>query len=290
MLLRVVLGYTMSNKKERLTILTIKAIVVDMDGTFLKNDKTYDRERFLQLKEMMNQRGMHFVVASGNQYDRLIEYFPDFNENLFYIADNGADVRYHGNVIASQTLPQELYPEILAFIASEFETCHMILTGKKGVYAAKTEDPEFLNMVHRFYSQIELIDLAQPIDDELFKLGLNFPEEIVYEAVAKLQARFGDQVQVVASGFGATDIISLHAGKETGIELMLAFFDLKPEEIAVFGDNYNDLGMFKKTPNRYAPKNAVPEIKALALEIIGSNQAQGVLDKMEELINKVPRN
>ena len=74
-----------ATQKERLTILTIKAIVVDMDGTFLNEEKAYDRERFLRLKEMMNERGMHFVVASGNQYDRLIEYFPDLEKTYFIL-------------------------------------------------------------------------------------------------------------------------------------------------------------------------------------------------------------
>jgi len=281
----VILGAT---QKERLTILTIKAIVVDMDGTFLNEEKTYDRERFLRLKKMMNERGMHFVVASGNQYDRLIEYFPDFGENLFYIADNGADIRYHGETLAAQTLPKELYPVLIAYIKTHFKQAHMILTGKNGVYAAKDEQAQFLEMAYFFYPKIDLIDFSEPIEDDIFKFGLNFPAEIVHEAVAELQQVFGDRVQIVASGHGAIDVVSKEAGKEVGIQKMLEFFDLKPEEIAVFGDNYNDIGMFKQTKNSFAPSNAVRDIKILAKEIIGSNEQQAVLEKMETLINLVP--
>ncbi|EOT86165.1 FMN hydrolase/5-amino-6-(5-phospho-D-ribitylamino)uracil phosphatase [Enterococcus sp. AZ150] len=277
-----------ATQKERLTILTIKAIVVDMDGTFLNEEKAYDRERFLRLKEMMNERGMHFVVASGNQYDRLIEYFPDFGENLFYIADNGADVRYHGDVLASQTLPQALYPVLIDYIQTHFKQAHMILTGKKGVYASEQENAQFLEMANFFYPKIDLIDFSAPINDEIFKFGLNFPVSIVHEAVAELKSVFGDKVQIVASGHGAIDVVSKDAGKEVGIQKMLEFFELEPQEIAVFGDNYNDIGMFKLTPHSYAPSNAVRDIKILAKEIIGSNEQQAVLEKMETLINLVP--
>ena len=55
--------------------MTIKAVVVDMDGTFLNDEKTYDRERFLAIKQEMEKQQMHFVVASGNQYWRLVDYF-----------------------------------------------------------------------------------------------------------------------------------------------------------------------------------------------------------------------
>nr|WP_263849374.1 HAD hydrolase family protein [Lacticaseibacillus saniviri] len=49
----------------------IKLFATDMDGTFLKADKTYDAERFAQLHQQMLDRNIQFVVASGNQYFQL---------------------------------------------------------------------------------------------------------------------------------------------------------------------------------------------------------------------------
>lgn len=56
--------------------MSIKLIAVDMDGTFLSDAKTYNRQRFLAQYQRMREQGIRFVVASGNQYYQLISFFP----------------------------------------------------------------------------------------------------------------------------------------------------------------------------------------------------------------------
>ena len=51
--------------------MNVKLIAVDMDGTFLTNNNEYDQERFTRQYEFMKEKGIHFVVASGNQYYQL---------------------------------------------------------------------------------------------------------------------------------------------------------------------------------------------------------------------------
>lgn len=51
--------------------MTIKMIAVDMDGTFLNDQKEYNVFRFNQLFKVMQEKNIKFVVASGNQYFQL---------------------------------------------------------------------------------------------------------------------------------------------------------------------------------------------------------------------------
>jgi hydroxymethylpyrimidine pyrophosphatase-like HAD family hydrolase len=51
--------------------MTVKIIAVDMDGTFLNEEKQYNKARFLKQYQQLQQRGIHFVVASGNQLSTL---------------------------------------------------------------------------------------------------------------------------------------------------------------------------------------------------------------------------
>ena len=76
--------------------MTVKVIVTDMDGTFLNDAKTYDRARFLAQFAQLQQRGIEFVVASGNQYYQLISFFPEIREQISFVAENGALVFAHG--------------------------------------------------------------------------------------------------------------------------------------------------------------------------------------------------
>ena len=46
--------------------MTIKAIAVDMDGTFLNSQSDYDHNYFAKVYDLMVAKGVQFVVASGN--------------------------------------------------------------------------------------------------------------------------------------------------------------------------------------------------------------------------------
>lgn len=49
----------------------IKMVAVDMDGTFLNENKEYNRSRFKRIYREMKRKEIKFVVASGNQYYQL---------------------------------------------------------------------------------------------------------------------------------------------------------------------------------------------------------------------------
>lgn len=49
-----------------------KLIAVDMDGTFLRDDKSYDKEKFAEIYQELEKRNIKFTVASGNQYYQII--------------------------------------------------------------------------------------------------------------------------------------------------------------------------------------------------------------------------
>ena len=51
-----------------------KVAAFDMDGTFLRDDKTFDRDLFSRLLDQMLAQGVHVVVASGDQYECCLLY------------------------------------------------------------------------------------------------------------------------------------------------------------------------------------------------------------------------
>ncbi|MFG7388283.1 HAD hydrolase family protein [Lactococcus lactis] len=58
----------------------IKAIAVDMDGTFLNSNNDYDRKAFLELFKKLKAKEVRFVVASGNQYAQISSFFQKFGK------------------------------------------------------------------------------------------------------------------------------------------------------------------------------------------------------------------
>ncbi|WP_279390827.1 HAD hydrolase family protein [Mammaliicoccus sciuri] len=49
----------------------IKAIAVDMDGTFLNSEGSYDKDLFKDVFSYLKSQNIKFIVASGNQYYQL---------------------------------------------------------------------------------------------------------------------------------------------------------------------------------------------------------------------------
>ena len=48
-----------------MTKIPFKAVAVDMDGTFMNDDLTYDHERFNKVLTKLHEHHIHFIVSSG---------------------------------------------------------------------------------------------------------------------------------------------------------------------------------------------------------------------------------
>lgn len=87
--------------------MTIKLVATDMDGTFLNDDKHFDKERFQRVYDYMNQNDIRFVSASGNQYYQLKSFFSDFPKTLF-VAENGALIGSHEKIYQTDSLDKNI--------------------------------------------------------------------------------------------------------------------------------------------------------------------------------------
>ena len=92
----------------------IKLIATDMDGTWLKADKTYDLEVFQKDFKLMQDNNVKFVIASGNQYENIFARFPEkASEQMYFIAENGALVAHGRDILKVVSLSKELYEQII---------------------------------------------------------------------------------------------------------------------------------------------------------------------------------
>jgi hydroxymethylpyrimidine pyrophosphatase-like HAD family hydrolase len=78
-------------------------------------------------------------------------------------------------------------------------------------------------------------------------------------------------------------IKSKEASKKNALMAVIAELGILPEEVVVFGDDYNDIDMLS-LPGvvSVAISNAIPEVKAVANYICGSNDEDGVARWLEE--------
>lgn len=80
------------------------------------------------------------------------------------------------------------------------------------------------------------------------------------------------------------EIYSVKANKENGVRNLKRFVSCG--RTVVFGDNYNDMEMFRCADECYAVSNGVPELLQMANGIIPSNEEEGVAHKLMEFLTE----
>ena len=90
----------------------IKLVATDIDGTFLKNDRSFDVAKFEKILLRMKEIDCDFVVASGNQYYQLKKMFADYGNEISVVSDNGAYVEFRGELIFAADIPKKIVIDV----------------------------------------------------------------------------------------------------------------------------------------------------------------------------------
>ncbi|MEO1769235.1 FMN hydrolase/5-amino-6-(5-phospho-D-ribitylamino)uracil phosphatase [Enterococcus sp. 665A] len=132
----------------------IKMIAVDMNGTFLNDQKTYNRQRLFR---QMQEKGIKFVVASGNQYDQLKSFFPDSHEKMSFVAENGANIILEGEHFDNARLDMEVVLDAMTKIETLDPTA-IVLCGKKSAYVSEQLSEDRFKSVQFYYPSIKRLE------------------------------------------------------------------------------------------------------------------------------------
>lgn len=257
----------------------IKLIATDMDGTWLNDQKKYDRELFEKELKMMKQQDIKFVVASGNQYENLQAYFPDEADQIFYVAENGALVAKGRQILHTDTLSKDELNEIFE-ITKEYDY-PFIVAGLLSAYVPRKADNEFFNAMKRFYKKIVMFDSFNEIDDKIFKVSFDIPAEKMPNVLQELRHKYPN-LGFVSGGATSIDMSQKGMNKAVGLKYLGQYLGISSNEMVAFGDSGNDEDMLEYAGRSYATRYALPEAKEVADQIIGSSNDSAV---QKEILN-----
>lgn len=261
--------------------MTIKLVATDMDGTFLTDEKTFDKQRFQKVYDYMLENNIQFVSASGNQYDQLRIFFKDFPETLF-VAENGALIGSHKEVYRSDIFNEDLKNRVID-ILSALEDIQFIMCGEKSAYILKTATPDFIKTSTFYFPTIKIVDDFKLVDDGVLKFSCNCPDDETELYTQKLAARIGPEVAIPTSGHGDIDVIRTDVNKAYGLQYLSAKLDITPDEMCAFGDGGNDLEMLEYVGHSVAMENGSPIVLKTAKYQTIDNNKQGVIAHLEEI-------
>ena len=275
----------------------IKLIVSDMDGTLLAHDSSISKGNIEAIRYAQS-KGVQFAIATGRDYSSLKGILEAHDLKCFSILGNGAQFcNENGEILSSAYFPKKCFKQVLQ-IFDELKIHYMIFTAN-GFYS--TAEP---NVVRDAFIDRCVVQFKRKREDylddgcnqdmacmKLKKIGdlddfinssidiikveaFNNDVSLIEKAKEKLQEIEG--IAYLASFDDNIEVTDKAAQKGLILENVIEELGYSKDEVMVLGDGLNDITLFERFKYSFAPGNANETIKAMAYQVVGACEEDGV--------------
>lgn len=273
--------------------MTIKLIATDMDGTLLDPKGQVDLPRLEKLLDQLEERGIRFVIATGNEIHRVKQLLGRLTERVVLIVANGARIFEGNQLLQAQIWDDDMVNRALEFFKGRECQDQFVVTSMNGGFVKEgtvfTQLENFMTpeMIELFYQRMNFVEeLESHLFGGVLKISLVVGEERSDSVLEEINQLFNGHVQAVSSGYGCIDILQSGIHKAWGLQELLKRWGIKAEEIMAFGDSENDVEMLQLAGIAYAMENADDKAKAVATNFAPSNSQAGVYQVLEDWLEK----
>lgn len=260
----------------------VKLVVTDMDGTLLNTNGKVSAQFFNQFKAL-KKHNIHFVAASGRQFQSISQKLNAIKDDISIIAENGGVMKHADRTKVLLKLSSEDVSKSVEILRN-VKGSYIVLCGRKTAYI-ETKDSHFISKLNEYYTAYKTVDdLTKVTDDEFLKIAVYHFESSENQVLPHIK-EIVNELQVTVSGHNWLDISHKEANKGYALKMLQKALGIESEETMVFGDYNNDLEMLELAYFSYAMENAHPNVKKVANFETKSNNEQGVEFILQQLIN-----
>ncbi len=265
----------------------IKALIFDIDGTLLNSDSTMTEETYTALKQC-DEKGFLLCLATARA-GRIVFRESDIPWDHDFLLKRG--IFYNGGTYYDKPtsfyqhtpIPNFLVLQISNSISEYNDSLQIALQHDDEYHSFKYEMKDS-DLVNWGFQRNELLNfqIAQnkPATKMMIFEGNDF-RKIKHDMSTlfyNLVKRFKDSVNIIlADSKKCIYITSKYASKGNAIKKIIALNNIKPNEVAVFGDDTPDMGMFGLFGHSIAMGNAHETLKKNASFVTKTNNENGVV-------------
>lgn len=265
--------------------------VTDLDGTLLGPDGELEAGALHALNRLI-EGGLMFSVATGRSYYTAERVMRPVRTALPLIIMNGA-VGYdlaQKRRLFTHAIARPVAEEAVA-VMRRFSECPLLYThdaqDRQRIYYEREVNPllsgHIADRTRRFDMRYEQVERYEDrMGEELFYINLLGERERLDAIRRALQGLplNGHYYRDVYGGGYWLEVCAERATKAEGVGWLKRH--AQADELVVFGDNLNDLDMFRAADRCYAVDNAMEEVKRAATGVIAGNAQQGVVRFLEQ--------
>lgn len=268
--------------------MTIKSLyITDLDGTLLNSDKELSKYTINTINALI-EKGIHFSIATARTAASTVKILGDLNIKMPIILMNGVviydlqcnkyikieEISEHAANTILGILNEHNISGFMYAISDEMLTTYYECLNTKALQDFHAE------RVKKYYKSFEQVDcfLNQTKGKKIIYFTLIDKFErlaVVLDSFKKLPDI--DAVlyrDIYAEDLWYLEIHSKNASKHNAVKYIRESYGF--DKIIGFGDNLNDLPLFKACDEGYAVSNAVPELKERSTGIIADNNSDAV--------------
>jgi hypothetical protein len=272
----------------------VKLVVIDLDGTFLHDDKSIPEENLSALK-LLEQHDIPYSISTGRSYVSALPFLKHFNNHAPLILQNGALILHPGSKEKLQKIA--LDANIARFVFSRVAAYDLHCVISKGWL---DDACLWLNKpyegIYMPYLEKHGINLSMVCQDELFTEGeiseliLLGSEEKMYQLIGETVAIFGDDFSIIKSfewqGDTFMELMGPQVSKSHSLHRLCTYLNISVQSVLFIGDNYNDLDAMRTAGYPVAVANALEQVKDLACFVSTSNNEGGVAYAIRHMLGQ----
>lgn len=268
--------------------------VTDLDGTLLNNKKEVSDYSKLELSNLI-KNNINFTVATARTPATVVDLLKDIEPRIPAVLMNGVliyDILNKKYIdiesIEDSSVKRVLdivsefnkYPLIYAISNEELHVFYknLVTKAEQNFYSERCNKP--LKKFIKVNNYNECIEGCSIINFIIF--GEYHEMKNIYKRVLEVDGLSVDFYEDIYNrGTYCLECYSKKASKANGIKKLKNYVNYS--NLITFGDNINDIPMFKISDECYAMENAVEDLKKIATEVIKSNEENGVVIKIKDM-------
>ncbi|WP_322963093.1 Cof-type HAD-IIB family hydrolase [Sphingomonas fuzhouensis] len=261
----------------------IRLVVSDVDGTLVDPDKKLRAATIAAVKRL-EAAGVGFTIISARPRSGLGWLAEELAIDAPIGAFNGGTVfRRDGSVDAQFRVPVDVVNDVLAMAAENpvaiwvFADDRWYASSGEGTHVdherkASAQEPV---ITQDFAALVDKVDKITLVSDDA---------ELLRSLHDKANATHGEQATIAQSQTYYLDVTALKANKGDGVATLAKAFGVSLEEVAVLGDQANDLPMLARAGLPIVMANAPEAVREQISVHTRSNADDGVAYAIDTLI------
>jgi hypothetical protein len=279
-------------------VTAFRLLALDIDGTLLRSDKTVS-PRTLQALAAARRAGVRLVLITGRRYPAARRVAEKLGCDVDLVLHNGALIVEGEAVVRCRPLDREVARRAIRVgrAARADPVVHCGRAGEglllvEGVAPSNTLLAYYLDRSHPDVRTVQ--DLEAALDEDplqvMFGGGLAEMAALRAQLAADLEARARIERTVYPHlGVALLDVLDPGVGKAEALAYLQARFEVSAAQTLAIGDNWNDHEMLSGAGLGLVMGNADPEMLALGLPVLPTNDEDGVALAIERHVLRIPQ-